>query len=108
MKLFNLSTLLAVVFLGSIFGGTPLLAQSTQSQEISEVDGQPVLLKHLPDYESVRWGVALHREKNQLKATVADPVVDSARVLAWDGSRHGRLPGRAPGNRRVHQFAVVG
>ena len=84
MRLFNLSTLLSAVFLGVIFGGTTLFAQQAQSQEISDADGQPVLLLHLPDYESVRAGAHFTADKNNLKATVADPIIDL--VEFWPGT----------------------
>ena len=84
MRLFNLFTLLGAVFLGVIFGGTTLFAQQAQSQEISDADGQPVLLLHLPDYESVRAGARFTADKNNLKATVADPIIDL--VEFWPGT----------------------
>jgi len=84
MKLFNLSTLLAVVFLGFISSGTTLFAQQAQSQEISEADGQPVLLQHLPDYESVRATAHFTTDKNNLKAAVTDPILDL--VEFWPGT----------------------
>src|SRR5688572_7605922 len=84
MKLFNFSTLLAVVFLGFIFSGAPLFAQQAKSQEVSEADGQPVLLKHLPDYESVRAGAQFTTAKDKLKETVADPIIDVLEF--WPGT----------------------
>ena len=63
------------------FGGSSLFAQS---QEISEDDGQPVLLKHLPDYESVRAAAEFTTDKNKLKAAVGDPILDH--VEFWPGT----------------------
>jgi hypothetical protein len=40
------------------------------SQEVSEVDGQPVLLKHLPDYETVGGSAKFTTDKNELRAVI--------------------------------------
>ena len=55
-----------------------------QSQEISEDDGQPVLLKHLPDHETVRASSEFTTDKNKLKAAVEDPILDQ--VEFWPGT----------------------
>lgn len=83
MRLFPLSKLLGGVLLMFVVSGTPLLGQ-TKSQEISEVDGQPVLLKHLPDYESVRASAQFTVDKNTLNGTVTDPIIDL--VEFWPGT----------------------
>jgi hypothetical protein len=50
-----------------------------RSQEVSEVDGEPVLLKHLPDYERVRGGAAFVTDKAELGGLIGRdvPVLDS-------------------------------
>jgi hypothetical protein len=72
MRVFNLPTVLVVILLFFTFSGSVF----AQSQEISETDGQPVLLKHLPDYESVRASAEFTTEKNRLKAAIGDPILD--------------------------------
>jgi hypothetical protein len=48
-----------------------------KSQEISEVDGQPVLLRHLPEYESVRTSAVFGTDKVSLASAVGDrPVLN--------------------------------
>lgn len=49
----------------------------TRSQEVSEADGIPVLIKHLPRWESVRSNAALVFDENDLKNALGDrPVFD--------------------------------
>ena len=54
-----------------------IIAQQGQakSQEVSEVDGQPVLLKHLPEYESVRSQAVLVTDKGGLSSATGSPTV---------------------------------
>lgn len=48
-----------------------------QSQEVSEIDGVPVLVKHLPDWESVRGQTTLTNNIGDLKAALGErPVLD--------------------------------
>ena len=50
---------------------------SKPSQEVSEVDGLPVLIKHLPDWESVRGSTVFIQDTNALKSTFGErPVFD--------------------------------
>ena len=52
-------------------------SQQPKSQEISEADGQPVLLKHLPDYENVRSTAMFVADKAALKIVAENqPVLD--------------------------------
>ena len=64
--------LFLVLALAFFAGGSAVRGQqpAAKSQEVSEEDGQPVLLKHLPDYEQVRGQAAFTTEKEALKATV--------------------------------------
>lgn len=48
---------------------------ASRSQEISEVDGQPVLLKHLPDHERVSPGASFITDKSELKNIVGPEAV---------------------------------
>ena len=62
-----------------VYGGLSTFAQqpSGNSQEVSDVDGQPVLIKHLPEYDTVQAGAAFGTNKAALAATVGDrPVVN--------------------------------
>jgi hypothetical protein len=69
-----------LIFLAVAVNGGPVsFAQqpAARSQEISEVDGQPVLLKHLPDHERVSPGAAFVTDKGELKSIVgAEAVLD--------------------------------
>ena len=76
--------LVAVMFVfGTAFG---LFAQETviepktdkaRSQEVSESDGIPVLIKHLPNWESVRSSAILVFNENDLKRSLGErPVFD--------------------------------
>lgn len=48
-----------------------------RSQEVSEEDGIPVLIKHLPDWQNVRTSTVFITDPNGLKATLGDrPVLD--------------------------------
>src|SRR5262245_46806848 len=50
---------------------------NTKSQEVSEVDGIPVLIKHLPDWENVRSQAAFTTNANDLRLAVGEkPVLD--------------------------------
>lgn len=52
------------------------------SQEVSEVDGIPVLIKHLPDWENVRATTVFARSTDELKAALGErPVLDA---IDWE------------------------
>ena len=69
----HVSLLTALIFLGSlcVFSQQP----SLPSQEISEEDGQPVLIKHLPDYDQVGSGAVFVTDKAALRAAVNNEAV---------------------------------
>jgi hypothetical protein len=46
---------------------------ASQSQEISDIDGRPVLLRHLPDYERVQAGAIFTTDKALLPAALGMP-----------------------------------
>jgi hypothetical protein len=53
-------------------------AEGYKSQEISDQEGVPVLLKHLPDWENVKSQAVFIRDKNGLKSAVGDrQILDS-------------------------------
>ena len=72
---------IAAVFLASITS-LSVLAQSVgsvpyKSQEFSEADGIPVLVKHLPDWENRRASLAFSKSTGELRAAVGErPIVD--------------------------------
>lgn len=50
---------------------------NVKSQEVSEVDGIPVLIKHLPDWENVRSAATFTNNAQDLKRTLGErPVLD--------------------------------
>ena len=88
MKRFHIFPLLMAAFLVL----PQFLSAQYKSQEVSEIDGIPVLVKHLPDWESV---------KDQ--ARITDSLAD---VRAWLGQRPVLdvidLSGGAEAIRRAH------
>ncbi|MFN0139163.1 MAG: hypothetical protein ACKVQW_03620 [Pyrinomonadaceae bacterium] len=67
--------LCVVVFTASFAIAQPTVPQKYRSQEVSEVDGIPVLLKHLPDWENVREGAVFATDGQTLRAAVGDRAV---------------------------------
>ncbi len=48
-----------------------------KSQEVSEIDGIPVLIKHLPEWESVKSGTTFAKSIGELKSALGDrPILD--------------------------------
>lgn len=57
--------------------------QPTGSQEVSESDGIPVLLKHLPDWEAVRPNAVFIKSKDSLAAALGErPVLEPVEFTA--------------------------
>lgn len=53
-------------------------AEGYKSQEMSDRDGVPVLMKHLPDWENVKSQAVFIQDKNGLKSAVGDkPILNS-------------------------------
>ena len=75
--------LMVLLVIAGLFGALTTHAQ-TKSQEVSEADGVPVLLKHLPDYEVVRSEAHFTADKNSLKGAVGDPIIDVLEF--WPGT----------------------
>lgn len=80
-QIFKLQTSVVGFLLSISFLGAAIFAQPQQppirSQEVSEVDGQPVLIKHLPDYEQVRSGAFFTNDKAALQNAVENaPVLE--------------------------------
>jgi hypothetical protein len=78
---FNKSFLVSLVFAFfcctasySAFGQT----EGYKSQEVSDQDGVPVLLKHLPDWENVKSQAVFIQDKNGLRSAIGDrPILNS-------------------------------
>jgi hypothetical protein len=71
-----------LLFSWSVFSQTPPPSPQQQqpqfqSQEVSEADGIPVLIKHLPEWEKVQSDARLIKSQNDLRAVLgARPVFD--------------------------------
>jgi hypothetical protein len=81
-KVVSRSLALVIAFFGFAAGG---VAQQSQfpSQEISEDDGLPVLLKHLPDWEKVRGSAVFAVSRPELETVLGKrPVLD---LIDFDG-----------------------
>ena len=78
---FVISLIAATAFVGSLvvpnLPGQALGPTTVKSQEVSDVDGIPVLIKHLPDWETVRDRTTFARDSAALKAALGPrPVLD--------------------------------
>lgn len=78
----QLSWLLPLLLIVS--GVSGVSAQAVRSQEISESDGVPVLMKHLPDYENVRGSANFATDKKGLDQAANDPILSL--VEFWPGT----------------------
>ena len=71
---------LAVLFCGVFAASIGVAGQTgtpVKSQEVSEIDGVPVLIKHLPDWENVRNSAVFTQNVGDLKKALGDkPVLD--------------------------------
>jgi hypothetical protein len=70
-----LSTLFLAILLGcaSVFSQTK--SEQYQSQEVSEADGVPVLIKNLPDWESVRDHAKITNRIEEVREVFGSPAV---------------------------------
>lgn len=70
----------AVLFCGVFAASIGVAGQSgtpVKSQEVSEIDGVPVLIKHLPDWENVRNSAVFTQNVGDLKKALGEnPVLD--------------------------------
>ena len=64
------SSVILLMILAAGAGVAFAQTQTSKSQEISDVDGQPVLLQHLPNYERVRASAVFTTDKAVLQSTV--------------------------------------
>lgn len=66
----------------SLFSGLISAQQTTspeiKSQEVSDVDGIPVLLKHLPDWENARNSATYIRNANELRSALGEQPIFGA------------------------------
>lgn len=72
------AALYTAVFAISFAGAQPTTTPKYKSQELSEVDGIPVLLKHLPDWENVRDRAVFATDGDTLKTALGERAVLSA------------------------------
>ena len=71
---------LLIILAFAAFGAANLLGQvpAPKSQEVSEEDGQPVLIKHLPDYENFQSSAVFGTDKGELEKSLGGkPVLAS-------------------------------
>ena len=75
---FIFAILAAFFLLGTIASFSQSQTQpKIQSQEVSEIDGIPVLIKHLPDWENVRDATTFTNKPHDLKNALGNrPVLD--------------------------------
>lgn len=74
-----ISAILINLFLFGIFAAAAQTQTTPQinSQEVSDVDGVPVLIKHLPDWENVRGSTTFTNRSQDLKTALGErPVID--------------------------------
>src|SRR5512140_3417544 len=72
-----MAAVFAVVLTVSFAFGQAAVKPQYQTQEYSEKDGIPVLIKHLPDWENVRDRSTFAKSVPQLKAVLGDrPILD--------------------------------
>src|SRR5258708_11055932 len=76
--LINLLAAILLAYMSSLTAaGQPVSSIPYKSQEVSEKDGIPVLIKHLPDWESVRGQTTFAHSVTELKAALGDrPMLD--------------------------------
>lgn len=70
----------AILLIFAVFVGPATFGQqpTVRSQEVSEIDGQPVLIKHLPDPENVGSAAVFGTEKATLIGTLSNqPVLET-------------------------------
>jgi len=66
------SALCVAIFAASFASAQSITTPKYKSQEVSEIDGVPVLLKHLPDWENVREQAVFATDGETLKAAVGE------------------------------------
>jgi hypothetical protein len=70
---FFLLVIFNLPFLGQAVGSIPY-----KSQEVSEIDGIPVLIKHLPAWETVRERTTFAKSAEELRSVLGErPVIDA-------------------------------
>jgi len=75
-----------------------------RSQEISEVDGLPVLIKHLPEWQNVRSSTVFITNSNDLKNTVGNrPVLD---LIGFSGGTEAVTANYPAGRLLIVEFAT--
>jgi flagellar basal body-associated protein FliL len=80
MKFVRLRVFLLAMAIAFFVDGSSVFAQ--KPQEISEEDGKPVLLKHLPEGKGDTPEATFTTDKAELKRIVGQPVIDSLEFAA--------------------------
>lgn len=80
-KAFLIKSIIAALFLACITSlssfGQSVGSVPYKSQEVSEIDGIPVLIKHLPDWESVHARTTFAKNVGELKSALGErPLLD--------------------------------
>lgn len=74
--------LLALSFCVSTGIGQPKASPTVSSFEVSDDDGVPVIIKHLPDWEKVRESTVLISDSGAMKAALpGKPVLDQIEII---------------------------
>lgn len=75
---FRSAILIGIFLLGMMAAAAqPQTVPKVKSQEVSDVEGIPVLIKHLPDWENVRNAATFTNNSQELKNTLGNwPVLD--------------------------------
>ncbi len=85
-----------------LFAGVAGIAAQTpqvQSQEVSDVEGIPVLIKHLPDWENVQNSTTFTNNSAVLKNVLGDrPVLD---LVEFSGGTEAAFAPNPPANRKI-------
>jgi ABC-type glycerol-3-phosphate transport system permease component len=97
-----------ILFCALFAADTGIFAQQgpevpVKSQEISEVDGVPVLIKHLPDWENILHSAKLAHSPAELKANLGDrPILGS---IEFKGGNEAVIASYPQGKLLVVEFA---
>jgi len=69
---FLLAAIATTLLLANMAAAQPAINNVYKSQEISEADGLPVIVKHLPDYEQVRSRAVFAKNAGDLKKALGE------------------------------------
>ncbi|MDQ3799685.1 MAG: hypothetical protein M3384_09555 [Acidobacteriota bacterium] len=91
-----------LIFSLGVFAQTPPLPPLPQAQEVSEDDGIPVIIKHLPEWEAAQNRAALIKNTNDLRNTLGErPVFD---LIDFEGGTEGVTAPYAAGKLLIVEY----